>query len=181
MLAGGCDGGAAAGVGVLRSVEEYLHGEFEPDVDFVDGRIEERNAGEFEHSTWQEVLQAWFRDHYKDWNLRARPELRTRVTATRYRVPDVAVMDMALPVEQILVTPPVAVFEVLSPEDTLRRMMVKLGDYERMGVQNVFLIDPEVPSFSQYRHGNLSLAAERVELVGTQGFVDWKAIQELIY
>ncbi len=174
-------GDAAVATAGLMTVEEYLRGEFEPDVDFVDGRIEERNVGEFDHSTWQEVLQAWFRDHYKEWSLRARPELRTRVSANRYRVPDVAVMDMGLPTEQILVTPPVAVFEVLSPEDTLRRMMVKLRDYERMGVRNIFLIDPEVPSFSQYKDGSLSLAAERVELAGARGYVDWKAIQELIY
>ena len=155
----------------LISVEEYLHGEFELDVDFVDGRIEERNAGEFEHSSWQDALQAWFREHAKEWRLRARAALQMHVSATRYRVPDVAVMDMDLPVEQILVTPPVAVFEVLSPEDRLRRMMVKLRDYERMGVRNIFLIDPEVPSFSQFKDGSLGLAGERVELAGSRGLL----------
>ena len=73
------------------------------------------------------MLLAWFRGHHNDWNLRGRPEQRTRISATRYRVPDVAVIDMSVPVEQILVTPPVAVCEVLSPEDTVRRIWSSLG------------------------------------------------------
>ncbi len=43
-------------------------------------------------------------------------------------------LDRSLPVEQIITRPPIAVFEILSPEDTLNRMLTKLADYERMGI-----------------------------------------------
>lgn len=168
-------------VPLRMSEEEYLRAEFEPAADFVDGVIEERPMGEFDHSTWQEALQAWFRAHYTEWQLRARPELRCKVSPTRYRIPDVAVTAMAAPVEQVPVTPPSAVFEVLSPEDTLRRMVIKLGDYERMGVRNIFVIDPDGPLFYQFREGKLGPAEAQVALEGTAGLVDWQAIQGLFY
>ena len=34
-------------------VEQYLTGQYESDVDYVDGIIEERNLGENDHSKWQ--------------------------------------------------------------------------------------------------------------------------------
>ncbi len=163
------------------SVQEYLKADFEPDADFVDGLIEERPLGEYDHSTWQDALQAWFRAHYPEWRLRARPALRIRVSPTRYRVPDVAVTAIDQPIEQVLVTPPVAVFEVLSPEDTLRRMVVKLQDYERMGIGNIFVIDPEGPAFYRFQDGKLGPAEARPRLQGADGEVDWEAIQQLFY
>ncbi len=172
---------AVAATQTMMSLEEYLTGDFEPDADFVDGFLEERSAGQFDHSSWQEALQAWFRLHYPEWQLRARPELRNRISQTRYRVPDVAVMDMRLPVEQIVNAPPVAVFEILSPEDRLPRVLVKLADFERMGVGNIFLVDPAGPVASLYRNGQLETAASRVELAGSLGFVDWEMIQQMIY
>ncbi len=45
---------------VTISAEEYLRTDFEPDADFVDGLIEERPMGEYNHSSWQEALLAWF-------------------------------------------------------------------------------------------------------------------------
>ena len=54
-----------------------------------------------------------------------------------FRVPYVAVMDMDVD-GQILVTPPVAVFKVLSPRDRLQRMMVGVaGLSERMNWQSM--------------------------------------------
>ena len=40
---------AAAAMSLPVSVEEYLHSVYEPDLDYVDGRLEERNMGEFDH------------------------------------------------------------------------------------------------------------------------------------
>lgn len=163
------------------SEQEYLKAEFEPAADFVDGIVEKRNAGEYDHSTWQEALQAWFRAHYPEWRLRARPAWCMRVSATRYRVPDVVVTSMDGPADPVQVTPPVAVFEILSPDDTTRRTLIKLQDYERMGVRNVFLIDPDGPVFYRLSEGRLSPAEARTDLAGANGYVDWAAIRELFY
>jgi Uma2 family endonuclease len=47
----------------------------------------------------------------------------------------------------------VAVFEVLSREDTIPRMKRKLEDYRAMGIAQIWVIDPEESSYSQYVDG----------------------------
>jgi len=42
-------------------VEVYLRSsDYEPDAEYVDGVIEERPMGEFNHSDWQEAICAFF-------------------------------------------------------------------------------------------------------------------------
>src|ERR1700739_1219228 len=74
-------------------VEVYLRSSYEPDAEYVDGEIEERPMGEYDHASWQEAIILWFRQHAEEWSVRVKPELRVRVSATRYRVPDVTVLD----------------------------------------------------------------------------------------
>jgi len=124
-------------------METYLSMVCEPDCEYVDGEIEERPVPEYDHATWQEAILAFFRAHGLEWNVRARAELRVQVAATRFRVPDVTVLDRSAPVEQIVKTPPLAVFEILSPENRMTAMLAKLADYERMGIGGIFLIEPE--------------------------------------
>lgn len=38
---------------------------------------------------------------------------------------------------------PLAIIEVLSPEDRVSRYQQRLDDYRRMGVKNVWVVDPE--------------------------------------
>jgi len=47
------------------------------------------------------------------------------------------------PKEQIFRTPPFICIEILSPDDRLSRVQVKLNDYLHFGVPYVFLLDPE--------------------------------------
>lgn len=164
----------------VTPVELYLHSSFEPDAEFVDGEIEERAVGEYDHATWQQALQLWFNQHAKDWGVRVRAELRVQVSETNYRVPDVVVFDRSRAVEQILTHPPIAVFEVLSPEDTMSRLMRKLADYAAMGVRNVFVVDPRTEVAYRYVEGSLAICRGGEEpLEGSAGNVDWKAIAEL--
>ena len=44
-------------------VEVYLRSSYEPDAEYVDGKIEERPMGEYDHASWQEAILAWFRQH----------------------------------------------------------------------------------------------------------------------
>lgn len=64
------------------------------------------------------------------------------------------------PIEQILTRPPLAVFEILSPEDTIRRMTRKLGDYMAMGISHIHVIDPDGPVYYRFQNGEQRLAAE---------------------
>ncbi|MBV8631062.1 MAG: Uma2 family endonuclease, partial [Silvibacterium sp.] len=99
-------------------------------------------GGEYDHASWQDAILAWFRQHAQEWNVRSKPELRVQVAPTRYRVPDVTVLDRDRPIEQIITRAPIAVFEVLSPEDSMTRMMRKLNDYAAMGIPQIWVIDP---------------------------------------
>ena len=136
-------------------IEVYLRSSYEPDAEYVDGQIEERPVGENDHSAWQEAICFWFRQHAQDWNVRVRPELRIQVAATRFRVPDVTVLDRAQPTEQIITQPPLVVFEVLSPEDRMQRLKQKMEDYRTMGIPEIWVIDPQDSTF--YRYQDLQL------------------------
>lgn len=67
-------------------VEVYLRSSYEPDAEYVDGVIEERPVGEYDHSSWQGAILKWFWQHEKEWNVRVRAELRVQVARTRFRV-----------------------------------------------------------------------------------------------
>jgi Uma2 family endonuclease len=133
----------------LVSEAEYLSTVYEPDAEFVDGVIEERNLGEDDHSAWQMAITSFFA-------FRAvRPELRSKVADRRYRIPDVALLDFDLPKAPIAIHPPLTVFEILSPEDRYKRLMTRLADFEAMGVAAIYVIDPETGLFSRFQGGEL--------------------------
>jgi hypothetical protein len=44
-------------------IEVYLRSSYEPDAEYVDGVIEERPAGENDHSTWQGAICFWLGQH----------------------------------------------------------------------------------------------------------------------
>ena len=86
-------------------LEVYLRSSYEPDAEYVDGVIQERPMGEYDHSSWQYAIQLWFARHAQDWGIRVRPQLRVQISRSRFRVPDVAVLDRNLPIEQIVTHP----------------------------------------------------------------------------
>jgi Uma2 family endonuclease len=147
------------------AIDVYLRSsEYEPDAEYVDGEIEERPMGEFDHAAWQLAILKWFLRHEEEWNIDVLPELRIQTGPTRFRVPDVTVLDRSLPIEQIITHPPIAVFEVLSPEDTLLRLKRKLADYHTMGIPQIWVVDPEDGSFSRYEDSQLHRKEEFSDL-----------------
>lgn len=124
------------------SIEEYLHTRYSPDVDFVDGEIEERNLGEFEHARLQYLLAPSFFSKEKLWGIQGVIEQRIRVGRNRVRICDLAILRADAPRERVTETPPLICIEILSPEDRLSRAERVLADYLAMGVPNVWLIDP---------------------------------------
>jgi Uma2 family endonuclease len=114
-------------------IEVYLRSSYEPDAEYVDGRINERPMGEFDHASRQQAIQSRFMRHQIESGIRVRPELRIKVAATRDRVPDVTVLDRSRPKKQIVTHPPLAVFEILSSEDRVQPLKFKLEDHRVMG------------------------------------------------
>jgi len=129
------------GTTALVSLAEYLNTSYEPDCDYVDGELEDRNVGERDHSRLQTALSAYLYVNRKRWGVSVFVEQRVRVSATRYRVPDICVT-LSAPEEQVFTNPPFLCVEVLSLEDRFSRIERKIAAYLKFSVSYVWVIDP---------------------------------------
>ena len=127
----------------LLSVQEYLNSVFRPDVDYVDGVLEERNVGEFDHASIQRALLLALIVQERSADVRALQELRVQVSETSFRIPDVCVLPAGLR-QQVVTEPPLLCVEVLSPRDTVKAMRQRSEDYLRIGVPEVWIFDPQM-------------------------------------
>jgi Uma2 family endonuclease len=159
-------------------VEEYLSSSFEPDAEYVDGEVEERPMGEYDHATWQTMLAAFFTMRQVEWGIKARTELKLR-TGRNYRVPDVMLLSREAPVEKVVTHPPLAVFEILSPEDRMTRVLKKLAEYDRIGVGAIWVIEPTERECYRYASGELRMASLFV-LPGTNHQVEMAEIMAML-
>jgi Uma2 family endonuclease len=151
-------------------LEVYLRTSYHPDCDYVDGEVQERNLGEFDHSQLQMAIAAWFHSHRNEWGIRVLPEQRVRVSASRVRIPDVCLVSRERPVEQVITAPPLAIIEILSPEDRVRRYNDRLEDYRAMDVQNIWVFDPTARTGFDWRAGWQE--RQRFEVAGTPIYLD---------
>ena len=129
-------------VGTLISVDEYLRTSFDPDCDFVDGAVLERNVGKKKHGYAQLRIGAWFVQREETLRLIAMTELRLKLRPGRVRIPDVAVSELPLPDEEVYTSPPYLCVEVMSTDDTIAAMQDRLDDYLNFGVPNIWVVDP---------------------------------------
>ncbi len=135
----------------LLTIEQYLHTSYSPDVDFVDGVIEERHLGEYEHGRLTGLLFAHFHPSAKALGVLPIVEQRIRIDANRVRICDFVLIQAELPRERVTQTPPLLCVEVLSPEDRLARAEVVLTDYRNMGVKHIWLMDPSARGRLHFR------------------------------
>ena len=124
-------------------VSEYLQTSYRPDCDYVDGELQERNLGEEWHSAVQLAIGTIFQNNRKSWGLRPYTEQRVQVPPARFRIPDICAVALDKTFRGILTEPPVLCVEVLSPEDRLHRVVTRVQEYMRMGVANVWIVDPK--------------------------------------
>jgi Uma2 family endonuclease len=139
----------------LVPVEEYLKTVYEPDCDYVDGEVLERNVGEHSHGRVQKKLLLYLARVEERLDIYVIQEQRVQVSPTRYRVPDFCLMLGGAPEEEILTRPPFACIEVLSPEDRASRMQLKIADYLKFGVPYVWVLDP--PERRAFVHTNTGM------------------------
>ena len=144
-------------------VEEYLSTDYEPDCDYVDGELIDRNVGEKNRSKVQGWFVAFFYNKRAALGLHVFPELRMRLGPQKYRVPDVCVVLGPEPDEDILTAPPFLCIEILSPEDRASRMQHKLADYVAFGVPNIWVIDPRTRRAYVYTKSGMREAQDVLE------------------
>lgn len=124
------------------SVEEYLTTSYNPDCDYVEGQLVERNVGEWDHSELQLALGSYLMSIRKRHGFYVATEQRVQVAATRFRVPDICVVLDRRPTEQILRTPPFLCIEILSKDDRYSNIREKIAEYQNFGVKYIWVIDP---------------------------------------
>ena len=153
------------------SMQEYLDTtDFHPDVEYVDGMLKERPVVASVHGLLQSLIGKWFLDHRAEWDVKAAVEVRTRVSATRVRLPDVVVGPRRF-WPPVLAEPPLIVIEILSPSDSYTEVRKLAREYVEMGVQNIGLIDPETRVCECYRAGAW-VPAQRLDVAGSPIYLD---------
>ncbi|MEI9815031.1 MAG: Uma2 family endonuclease [Acidobacteriota bacterium] len=78
---------------------------------------------------------------YAEQGIEVFTEIRIRVSASRFRIPDICVT-LGDPGEEILTRPPLLCIEILSPEDRMARVETRVRDFLDMGVPYVRLLNP---------------------------------------
>ncbi len=142
-------------VRVAMSEAEYMETPFPgPEPDFVDGEVIERGLPTTDHSAVQFFFSGRLWPLQEQGRLFTRPELRMPVAAGRYRVADLAIFDKR-PLGLIPHTPPLAVIEILSPDDRATELHRKLADYAAFGVRHIWIVDPMLREIYVYADRSL--------------------------
>lgn len=158
------------------SLAEYLATDYQPDREWVEGEIRERNVGQYDHSNLQSVIAGLFLIHRGDWKARALTEQRLRVASNKFRVPDVVVVALDYDGGPVIVDSPLLCIEILSPDDRMTDLLERADEYVSMGVPAVWIIDPKTlrvyvvseeglvyhPDFSVVSCGDIRLDLEEV-------------------
>ena len=155
------------------SLEEYLSMSYDPDVEYVDGVLEERNIGDWLHSlTQSNVIYALSRKYPRFYAL---PALRSNTAPTRYRLPDITVL-LSRPTTDYLLEPAHIVIEILSDDDRMTKVLEKLAEYESKGVLHIWIVDPRLKLMSEYHSGDLkhveTFRAGDIELSSDEVFLE---------
>jgi Uma2 family endonuclease len=149
---------------------EYLGITYRPDREYVDGEIRERNVGKYEHARVQALLARWFGNHEQEWGAQVVTEQRVKVSSTRVRIPDVALLPLGAQPD-VIVDAPLLVVEILSPDDSYSDTQERAQDYRVMGVETVWIIDPKTRS-GRMCSGAEWVEASRLEVKGTALYVN---------
>jgi Uma2 family endonuclease len=166
----------------LIPVSEYLGTSYDPDCDYIDGEVLERNLGEREHAALQAIILKIFLLNSEVWGILAFPELRVQVSKSNYRVPDVCVLRETDPRDRIVRHPPLICNEILSSNDGFRALREKIDDYIGMGVEHVWIFDPwdckgyicTTTAIFEPENGELAVPGTTIKLVLADTFAQLK-------
>ena len=121
------------------TLEEFRvqYADEKPYYEYWFGEAVQKSAPTWLHILLQQILGELFTSA----GYKSGPELELRIDADWQPKPDVAA---ALIVEHPYPTHPIdIVAEVLSPEDRMTRVYEKCRQYERIGIQKIFVFDPD--------------------------------------
>jgi len=146
-------------VTTLVSLDQYLNTSYEPDMDFVDGILVKRNVGTQLHGRLQAILASYFLRYRKSHRIHVFTDTRLLVNAVtgRHRIPDVMVLALPYQRGKVVKDVPAIVIEIKSPDDTFDDILDRCFDYEKLGVANILVMDPDYMRAWVFDHGDLRL------------------------
>jgi Uma2 family endonuclease len=112
-------------------------------LEFRDGVLVDRNAGEARHSRVQTCLAAFIHSHERAWNVTAYIALTVKVRESWYALPDVCLYPKPRFEGRYPSVPPLLWVEVLSSEDRMVAVWNKVRELVANGVPYVWLIEAE--------------------------------------
>lgn len=154
------------------SLAEYLSTEYEPDCEYLDGVVEERNVGKRKHSRTQALLAARLQGEIQASEFEVLIEQRVQIAPTRFRIPDICLVRTDNK-DEVIQSPPLLWIEILSPEDRWGRVQAKIDDCLRFGVGTLWIIDPysrqawsatQTQAVAEATDGNLRAGQPRLEI-----------------
>lgn len=125
--------------------EEYLEATYDPDCEYVDGRLIQRTAAAEKYKWVKNRLLAYFRQFEDPCNIRVLENQRIHIpdlaATQRCRIADVSLVTRPHVPSRILEKPPLAAFEVLRPYETAGTLLGRLSDLLSAGVPYLWAID----------------------------------------
>jgi Uma2 family endonuclease len=144
------------------SVQEYLTTDYSPDVEYVDGRLVDRNIGESSHGRMHAILACYLFTRRSQYGIHVYMSMRVKLSSRHFRVADICVVAGPEPQEQIFTSPPFLWIEILSTEDRMSDMLSKIADLLGFGVRYIWVVDPETTRAWIYTRDGISEAREGV-------------------
>ncbi|HEY1338693.1 MAG TPA: Uma2 family endonuclease [Bryobacteraceae bacterium] len=147
--------------GTSVSLDEYLATSYEPDMDFIDGVLVRRNVGTPRHGLLQLIVGSYLHQFRESHRIESFTETRLRIDGetARHRIPDVMTVPVPYQDAKVITNVPVITIEIKSPDDTFDDIVDRCFDYERLGVPNILVMDPENRRAWVFEHGGLRLLA----------------------
>ena len=137
-------------------LQEYLHTAYDGlEPEYLSGEIVARTVPSKEHAAAQFRLAGVLHSRAPRGRLLGHTELRLQTGESRVRIADLALYIDDEPNQTAPSNPPQVVAEILSPDDRMSEVLDKLDEYERWGVQQIWLIDPHRRQFSTFHGGRL--------------------------
>lgn len=126
----------------LISVEEYLRSDFEPNAEYVDGVVVPKAMPDETHSNLSYALGLMLAPLRSTHRFRVQPERHIRITARRFRIPDISLIDPEAGAGYDVV--PLVTIEIMSAGEPFRELHAKVRDHRLIGVPWSLAIDPAV-------------------------------------
>ena len=157
----------------MLSVDDYFAASYpDGDREYLDGVVVERNVGSPGHSALQKILIVHLAAFEKSLRIAVRPECRTRMAETRYRVPDVLAMERPFQqTDRVVLDAPLLIVEIVSPDDKHIETLRRYYEYEKLGVRYIVQMDPEDRTTYMFVGGSLVRRDDLVNLETRNGLL----------